>query len=172
MTRILPVLALLTLPQLRADPDTSKNECRRPGYLSKLPQRLQGEVIEIWTDPEPDTTLTYGDEPVIFKPSCEWRMSRTRMLISKLSRSEYYRIFPQRRGTPPQQLSAVFSVIVRPATPPPMRYSTAARARPRVYRPRPPPRRGSSRIAGAQRAPCRPPASVARLPPSVQRRIQ
>lgn len=39
------------------------------------------QVLEIWTDPEPETTLTYADEPVIFKPCCEWRMSRTKWVV-------------------------------------------------------------------------------------------
>ncbi|GMR49989.1 hypothetical protein PMAYCL1PPCAC_20184, partial [Pristionchus mayeri] len=154
-----------------------KEDCRRPTYLPQLPQRLQGEVLEIWTDPEPETTLTYADEPVIFKPSCDWRMSRTRLLLSKLSRDEYYRIFPRRGPSPPRTTARVAerrdppaerpsAEPSRPATPQPAprRYST--RTRPQLP---PQPRRAS---AWTRPAACRPPASVARLPPAVQARIQ
>ncbi|GMS97182.1 hypothetical protein PENTCL1PPCAC_19357 [Pristionchus entomophagus] len=179
MARLWPML-LIFLPIFRAS-DSSKEDCKRPAYLSRLPQRLQGEVLEIWTDPEPETTLTYADEPVIFKPSCEWRMSRTRLLISKLSRAEYYRIFPRRGPSPPRTTARVTTRMPdegaaapspspeRPATPPPApHYSTAARAAVTWPHARPPPRRGE----GASNArPCRSPASITRLPPRVQARI-
>ncbi|GMS97176.1 hypothetical protein PENTCL1PPCAC_19351 [Pristionchus entomophagus] len=179
MIRLWPIL-LIFLPILRAS-DSSKDDCQRPSYLPRLPQRLQGEVLEIWTDPEPETTLTYADEPVIFKPSCEWRMSRTRLLISKLSRDEYYRIFPRRGPSPPRTTARVTTrrpdegaaapspYPERPATPlPTPRYSTAARAAATRPNARLPPRRGEG---AAKARPCRQPASIKRLPPRVQARI-
>ncbi|KAF8375308.1 hypothetical protein PRIPAC_81737 [Pristionchus pacificus] len=171
MSRILPIF-LLTLPILRAE-SLEKDDCRRPAYLPQLPQRLQGEVLEIWTDPEPETTLTYADEPVIFKPCCEWRMSRTKLLLSKLSRAEYYNIFLRHGPSPPRTTARVAPARARPAPPAPLRerpgtppppaprYSTLGRsqAQPRVR-------------AGAPSAPCRQPATVARLPPAVRARIR